>query len=71
MLHSVGVNDATPDLISGADAARILDVNRTTVYRWGRAGKLPIAVHLRRGMLFDRAEVEALAAVEHDHAKAS
>lgn len=53
----------TPDLIGAAEAARILDVDRTTVSLWARIGKLTPAVRLpgRTGaVLFDRSDVEAL-----------
>jgi excisionase family DNA binding protein len=68
------MNDASRDhdLISGADAARILNINRTTVYRWGQSGRLPVAVRLRRGFLFDRSDVEELAReLEASRAKAA
>lgn len=54
-----------PQLIDAATTADLLGVSLTTVHRWARDGRLPIA-HQGRGTtgarLYDRAEIEALAA---------
>ena len=54
-----------PDLIGTAEASRILNVNVSTVTRWAADGILAIALKrpAKNGaMLFDRRDVEALAA---------
>lgn len=52
------------DLIGSAEAARILEVDRSTFLRWAKAGKIIPTVAgngLTGEKFFDRAEVEALA----------
>lgn len=55
----------TENLIGSAEACRILDVDRSTLTRWVAGGRITPAVKLpkRNGAyLFDRADIEALAA---------
>ena len=50
--------------IGAAEAARILGCDTTTVQRWARTGKLPIALKMpgvTGALLFRREDVEALA----------
>jgi Helix-turn-helix domain len=51
-------------IIGSRDAMRILDIDRATVIRWGRAGRIKIVGQVgRQGtVLFDRESVELLAA---------
>jgi excisionase family DNA binding protein len=53
-----------PDLIGSRKACEILGIDRSTLSRWVDRGKLTPAVQLegpRGAMLFDRADVTALA----------
>lgn len=56
---------ALHNLITAADAAVVFRVDRSTVSRWAAAGTLPFVIKApghRGAYLFDRADVEALAA---------
>lgn len=55
----------TPDLISSADAAELLGIDRSTLSRWVQAGRLAPVLKmpgLRGPALYDRTAVLALAA---------
>ncbi|MGO3021922.1 MAG: helix-turn-helix transcriptional regulator [Brevibacterium sp.] len=59
------MNTPSLDLIGSAEAARILEVDRSTFLRWAAAGKITPAVagNGRTGeKFFNRSDVEALAA---------
>jgi predicted site-specific integrase-resolvase len=50
------------ELIDTAEAAEILEKNRSTVTRWAQTGRLPYvkkANGLRGSLMFDRAVIEA------------
>lgn len=58
-------------LIGTTEAAQICGVERSTFFRWVQLGRVPVAQRLpgRTGaLLFDRAEVEKLAATITDKA---
>ncbi len=62
------------ELIGTGEAARILDVHFSTVLRWAADGRLTLAGKLpakNGAMLFDRADVEALAAARRSPAEVS
>ena len=65
MLHRM--NTTHPSLIGAAEACRLLgDINRSTLTRWVKAGVISPAARpsdkRNSAMLFDRSDVEALAA---------
>lgn len=65
MKRNLPSNNAHADLVSVVDAARILNRGIATVNRWAATGRLPTtakAPGLRGARLFDRRDVEALAA---------
>ena len=58
-------HDRPMDVMTTGRAARLLDVSTETIRRWARDGKLkPLSEvdGMNRAMLFDRADVERLAA---------
>lgn len=60
---------SNPDeLIGSKDACRILDVNRSTLTRWVKQGRVPLAHQLPGDngvMLFRRADIDRVAAGDH------
>lgn len=53
-----------PDLIGSKDACLILDVDRTTLTRWVKDGRIPAAGKLpgkSGALVFDRADIVAAA----------
>jgi predicted site-specific integrase-resolvase len=55
----------TPDLVGLREAAEILNVDRSTLFRWVQLGKVEPTMKLpgaTGAMLFDRAEMQRLAA---------
>ncbi|MDJ1115330.1 DUF6397 family protein [Microbacterium dauci] len=56
-----------PNLIGSAEAARLLHVDRSTLTRWVKAGRIEPVQRLDRyrgDFLFDAADVAAMAATE-------
>jgi excisionase family DNA binding protein len=52
-----------PKLITTAEAAKLLGVDRSTLIRWVRAGKIAATVTVpgyRGALLFERSDVDAL-----------
>ena len=68
-MHTVTVqhmsqNAAHATLVSAAQAAEIVGVNRATITRWAKAGKLPTVIKAPGELgtrLFNRSDVERLA----------
>lgn len=52
------VSNATDTLMSAADAADLLEVPRSTVSRWARAGKIPAIRTIGGHWRFRRADIE-------------
>lgn len=49
------------DLIGAAEASRILDVDKATLTRWVKGGRVALAGRLSGGaLIFDRPEIERL-----------
>lgn len=55
--------DATLDLITSGDAARILGASTKTVRRWAESGHLPVVRTPGGHRRFRRSDVEALLAI--------
>jgi len=54
-------NSDLPELVNGAEAARIIGVDRMRVTRWVRDGELTPLVHMPKALLFDIRDVRAFA----------
>lgn len=55
----------TPSLIGATEAARTLDVDKSTLTRWVASGRVPIMGRMPKAngaLIFDRAVIDALAA---------
>lgn len=50
-----------PSMVTAAEAAEILDVHHVTVHRWGRSGRLTVAVKTATTTLFFEDEVREMA----------
>lgn len=52
-----------PRMLGTVEVSELLGKHRTTIVRWARSGRLPLAVEVpgyRGDFLFDRASIEAL-----------
>lgn len=63
-MHRLRAMTTPEDLVGSRDACAALGIDRSTLVRWVRAGKLVPARRISAGgaYLFDRAKVDALAA---------
>jgi predicted site-specific integrase-resolvase len=71
MLHHMGKRPALAvDLIGANEAAEILGVSRWTVQRLTSQGVLHVVHDLARGRVYDRRQVQAVAAYRREEASA-